>query len=426
MSDLDTHDLYPPDVEPDELTPAAREHRKRVVVGTALVVWGTSLLIQRALGVDLDTFWLGIGLAALAGWTAVRRYQWFVAGSIISGLGVGELLSGPLDNAFGATLSLLCIAAGFAAVYVRYPRRSSWALPFAAVFTLIAVGALGIGLIGLVPAVLGRFLLPLLLIGGGALLLARHSLPPKTVRAGLAALAVAFVLVGATSVPDIDHGPPIDLDHFGPMTGAQPLELYAGEALSMVTDGSGSIEFRVGPEAMITFDDDGRRGGPGLDGRREPGRLILGEDGFFSNDESRDVVITLPPGIELDIARGSGSITGVLSDATGSIRTGSGDVDLVVQDGDGPLEVETDSGDVRVRGEVRFDLDVESDDGEVVVDGQSYEGEFESASEARGFSLDVDTESGDVDIRQVDGPTPPTAPTAPTAPTPPTAPTLPS
>lgn len=411
--DLDEQDLYPPDAE--DLTPEAREHRKRVAVGTALVVWGAGLLVERALGVDLETLWLGLGLAAIAGWTQVRQYNWFVAGSVVTGIGAGSLLSAPFENGFGAAIANLCIGAGFAAVYVRYPRRSSWALGFAGVFALIAVGAFGIGLIGLVPASLGRFLLPLLLIGGGVLLLLRHSLPPKTVKLGLAALAVSFVVVGATSVPDIDHDP-ISIDP-GPTLPVQPLALAPGQTLVMDGGGSGDIEFVVGHVPSIEVR--GRRDTALL--RREGDRVIVGRGGLFGNDASVDYVVTLSAGAAVDVVRGSGSVTGTLRGVRGDIRTSSGDVDLELIDGgdegpadDGPLDIVTASGSVRIESPMLLDLDLGSE-GDVVVNRQNTNGRYRSPAGTTGVMVEVDTGSGDIeiDMPQV------VAPTAPSSPVPP-------
>ena len=419
--DLDEQELYPPDAE--DIGPEAREHRKRVAVGTALVVWGAGLLVERALGVDLETLWLGLGLAAIAGWTQVRQYNWFVAGSIVTGIGVGALLSGAFDNAFGASIANLCIGAGFAAVYVRYPRRSTWALAVAAVFALIAVGAFGIGLIGLVPASLGRFLLPLLLIGGGVLLLLRHSLPPKTVKAGLAALAVSFVVVGATSVPDIDD--PISIDP-GPTVPMQPLALGPGQTLVLHGGGSGDIEFVEGPVPSIEVR--GRRDKVLL--REDGDRIIVGREGLFGNDSSVDYVVTLPPGVAIDVERGSGSVTGTLRGVRGDIRTASGDVDLVLLEGgaegpddDGPLDIVTASGSVRLDSRMLLDLEVDTDSGELTVDGRRIADDDYDSDEQDGVDVEVSTQSGDVFVEGPrSGSSPSPAPTAPPAPTTPSSP----
>lgn len=423
-SDLSEHDLYPPDVE--RPTPDQLQHRKRVVVGTALVVWGMSLLVQRALGVDFDSFWLGIGLAALVGWTQLPRYSWFVAGAVGTGVGVAALVAPPLGDAFGTSVSNLLIGLGFAAVYVRYPRRSTWALAVAGVFALIAVGAFGIGLIGLVPAVLGRFLLPLLLIGGGALLLLRHSLPPKAVKVGLASLAAAFVVVGATSIGDVDHGPRVpSLVAPSPMSSGELLGGLGGQTL-VLHGQSGDLRFERSSDGMA------RVQAVDSDGDVRMGMVGVARDGSHVSVETRhdlDLVVSLPDGVELDVVRSSGDVTGKLAGARGSIRTESGDVDLELEDGgaegyrdDGPLDIEADSGSVTIDSELLLDLDLGSD-GDVVVNRVNENGRYRSPSGASGMELEVDTDSGDIEIDMPDAPAAPTTPTTPSTPTAPTAPT---
>jgi hypothetical protein len=148
--------------------------------------------------VDLDTGFLGLGLGALAGWTQLRRYGWFVAGALLTALGLGEVAGVVVSGAFGAMVSALLVAAGFGAIYVRYPHRSRWALVPAAIFAFFGAVALLFGGLGLVPRLLGSFFLPIVLVGAGGLLLFRHSLPPRALKVGLAVLG-GMVLVAAVS-----------------------------------------------------------------------------------------------------------------------------------------------------------------------------------------------------------------------------------
>ena len=407
-SDLDEQDLYPPDAEDHELTAEAKNHRTRAAVGATLLTWGMSLIVQIALGVDIDTFVLGLGIGALAGWSQLRRYNWFVVGAVAAGLGAAEVAGAVVGGAFGAAVSSLLVAAGFAAIYVRYPRRSMWALVPAAIMALIAAGAFGVGLIGLLPAVLGKFLLPLLLVGGGALLLFRHSLPPKTVKVALAALAVTFVLVGANSVPDIDREPSFGPRRFGPSPPsiAQPLPLVAGGTLVMINDGSGDIEFRVGEPGMPA--QIAATGGDGPDvihAQPDPsGRVVVGTDRMFGSDKGVDYVVTLPPGVDIDVERGSGSIKGSLRSVTGTIRTTSGDVELALQKSslegdftDGTLDIETKSGSVTVGSDFVLKLDLASED-DVFVNRDNKNGRFRSPPGVAAMELEVDADSGDIKI----------------------------
>src|SRR5687768_4450564 len=104
-SDLDEPDLYPPDAEDLDLTPEAKNHRMRAAVGATLLTWGMSLIVQRALRIDIDTFVLGIGIGALAGWSQLRRYHWFAVGSIATGLGAAEVMGAVVGGAFGSAVA---------------------------------------------------------------------------------------------------------------------------------------------------------------------------------------------------------------------------------------------------------------------------------------------------------------------------------
>jgi hypothetical protein len=411
-SDLDEHDLYPPDAEDAELTADAKSHRMRAAVGATLLTWGMSLIIQRALRVDVDTFVLGLGIGALAGWSQVRRYHWFVVGSVAAGLGMAEVMGAVLGGAFGSAVASLLVAAGFAAIYVRYPRRSMWALVPAAIMALIAAGSFGVGLIGLLPAVLGKFLLPLLLVSGGGLLLFRHSLPPKTVKIGLASLAGMFVLIGANSVPDIDHDPQLEFGPNplagGPPALSQPLDLQAGDTLVMRNDGSGNIEFRTGP-ARIEVEGDEPPGIVNVE-PESGGRVVVGTSRMFGSDEGVDYIVTLPEGVEVDIERGSGDISGTLRNVSGHITTGSGDVELQVVEGgsegvadDGPLDIDTRSGDVMIESDAALDLSLRSE-ADVYVNSENTKGRYHSPAGVVGIDLSVRSDSGDIEVEMPGAP----------------------
>ena len=439
-SDLDEQDLYPPDAEDTELTAEAKNHRLRAAVGATLLTWGMSLVIELTLGLDLDTFVLGIGIGALAGWSQLRRYNWFAVGSIATGLGAAEVTGAVIGGAFGSTVASLLVAAGFAAIYVRYPRRSMWALVPAAIMALIAAGAFGVGLIGLLPAMLGRFLLPLLLVSGGALLLFRHSLPPKTVKVGLAALAVTFVLVGTTSVPEID--PAVDLhlaDGRGdPNEETMSLPALEGRTLVFVGD-SGDVSFEPSEDGVAEVVTQQGRFGPtrsvvDIDDRDDDRVVVTsqGRGGPGPGGHETDLVVRLPEGVDVEVERRSGSIGGTIIGGKSTLVTESGAIRVRIEEGgdegfddDGPHELRSESGAVRVESEVPLVLDVMTDTGAIRVGEQNIDDDdYESPPGARGIEVEVDTCSGAIRIEgpSIEAPTAPTAPTAPAAPTAPTAP----
>jgi hypothetical protein len=436
--DLDEHDLYPPDASDTEITKESKQHRFRVAAGATLLVWGTALLVQRTVGVDFDTFLLGLGVGAIAGWTQLRRYGWFVAGAIGVGLGASEVAGALFHGAFGSGIGSLLVAAGFAAIYVRYPRRSMWALIPAGIMALVGVAAFGVGLLGLIPKVFGRFLLPLLLVLGGGLLLFRHSLPARTVKIGLAAIVATFVLVGANSVPEVDHNPPsIVINGLPRSSSGMPLGLTPGQTLVMTGGGSGDITFARAtadmPTGQLELNGPGRRMFSVV--RHDGDRVIVGGDG----GDARDYVVYVPAGIEIDIERGSGAVSGTLAGVAGDIKTGSGKVDLRLVDGgaegtddEGPLHIETGSGKVMLDSDLSLDLRALSD-GDVIVNGTNTHGAYHSEPGTRGERVRNDTGSGDVVVdlptsgsRSSSSTTTPAASTASTTPAAPTAPSTPA
>jgi hypothetical protein len=96
---------------------------------------------------------------------------------------------------------------------------------------------------------------------------------------------------------------------------------------------------------------------------------------------------------------------------------------------EGSLDIETESGDIRVEADdVPLNLRALSE-GDVIVNGENSNGRYRSPTSQPGLDVDIDTEDGDVLVDMPDpvsaSSTVPTTPTAPTTPTTPTAPTPP-
>ncbi|MEA3077770.1 MAG: hypothetical protein QOF60_2678 [Actinomycetota bacterium] len=304
-------DLYPPDADGSADTPEARHGRKRAAIGTALVVWGTGLLVQRSLGVHFETFWLALGLGAFAGWLRLRHYGWFVAGAVLTAMGLGDVAGLVLSGAFASMASSLLLALGFVAVYVRYPHRSRWALVPAAVFAFLAVASFGIGLIGLVPRLLGSFTLPMVLIAAGGLLLFRHSLPPRTVRFGLIALAIVFVLAGTSNAGSLGRFGDAPSSTSSALVSGRTVELDAGSADVRVVELSGAAADRAsvtGPRRSVRLVNS------------SPTRLLFSVG-------SGDAVLRVPRGTPVRVNAGSGDVSVRTSSAVRwSLSSDSGDV----------------------------------------------------------------------------------------------------
>lgn len=202
----DEPELYPPDVE--HVTPEAREQRIQAIVGTTLVVLGLGFILERLVRLDgndnLDFYVLAVGLGLLAGWARVPRYPMYVFGALLTGYGSRSFFESLVDVRFETAIGSLLAAAGFFAIYVRYPRRSWWAIVGAGLFVVGAVLDFGIGIIGWVSASVD--LMPLALVSGGTLLLLRDRLPSWFVKTGLVFAGVVFLLAATTNIGDGDSG----------------------------------------------------------------------------------------------------------------------------------------------------------------------------------------------------------------------------
>lgn len=127
-----------------------------------------------------------IGLTFLAAFIPKREYGFLIPGCIISGVGVGVILAGLVEDPWSGAAVLLSLAGGFIAIWVvsvllrrveqDWPRGSSREAGQALWWPLIPGGILAlIGLIVLAEEGFGSDLLrwwPLLIIGAGVVILA--------------------------------------------------------------------------------------------------------------------------------------------------------------------------------------------------------------------------------------------------------------
>lgn len=348
----DEPSLYPPDIE--HLTPELREQRKRAIIGTFLLAFGSGLMIEQLFGKDYDYFFLSLGLALLAGWLRAPQYGFFLGGAVAVGFGLDDLVESMLHMRFESTLGALFIAAGFAAVYVRYPARSKWALVPAAFMTIYAVADFGIGMIGVIPGSVG--LLPLALISGGAILVARQRLPRRAVAIGLAAAATVFVCSAASSVGDID-------DRIGTVG-------YHEHVFSQkISDNFLTIRTRSGDIEVRTAKTRNAR----VKARVPHDWPAPGKSTIDALPPNADVEVVVPPGTDLNI------------------ETSSGDVDIAYALAEGD-EVD----DIRLR--------MQSVSGDISVDGEDEQedgGTHERDPERPASTIVVETTSGDIELEFV-------------------------
>jgi hypothetical protein len=395
VDDNDDDDLYPPDVE--HVTPEASHQRKRAIIGTGLVTLGCGLLLERLLGRDLDYFWLAVGVGLLAGWAQVRRYPTFAFGAIITGFGLGSFVESLLHVRFESALGTLIAAAGFLAVYVRYPRRAAWAIVPAGVMGIVTLADIGVGLVGLVLHPLSGLLLPLAVISAGALLLFRHSLPERFVKCGLVAAVILFVLAASSSAA---HGGQL----VTMSCGAKDIDVVR------IHTTSGDVHLRT--DAALT--------GPTLTShvrRRHHGPPMFSNDNgaptsaacFPFITSSSDVDLRVPRGTDIDVVTASGDVVGDVQGGRVDIMTTSGDVDLAVrpltsETTDASFSIATTSGDVELDGhgfgEIHPALQLASTSGDISVDGKDHDDRLVH-SEGSDDSIRVNTVSGDIDLAGV-------------------------
>lgn len=360
-------DLYPPDST--DRSPEARSARNRAFLGVFLVTWGSGLLAERALHTHLDTFGLAVGLGLLAAWNQWRRYGWFVAGAIVTGSGVGSFLSSLIGHgALGSAIAAFGTAAGFFAVFVRYPTRSTWSLIPAGIFGVIGVGALGLGLAGLIGHHVAGFLLPGLVISAGVLLVFKGSMPRKTRRILLLCLAGLFLLVASSS--GFGNGfPGAGFGSFQQTVNVPLPQLAEGHQTLVLRDGTGDVHVTTGdtqtPMATIVLETWGPRNRrPNFQAVTEGSRVVLesvrGRDDFWGM-HSVDYTIVVPPKTSLDIRTTTGDVSvDATANPTIDVHTASGDIDIngTMQgrsnmhvggsEGDGLIQVRTTTGHVEV------------------------------------------------------------------------------
>jgi hypothetical protein len=158
---------------PAAVTGAGPSVDRGPIVG-GLILAGIGLFLLFAQLVPQAGTWIPllIGLIFLGAFIVRREYGLLVAGSIISGVGLGVVLSSDVAGELSGAVLMLSIAAGFLAIWVvasllRLPGNHWW--PFIPGGILAFIGA-----IQLADADVGGVLRwwPLLLIGIGALIVA--------------------------------------------------------------------------------------------------------------------------------------------------------------------------------------------------------------------------------------------------------------
>lgn len=386
-----TDDLYPPDIT--EVTPEASSARKRAGVGTFLVTIGTGLVLERIVGRDLDLFWLGVGLGLIAAWLQAPQFWLFAAGAIITGMATGSFFESLVSFPFETTIGSLFSAAGFFAVFVRYPQRAKWAIIPALVIVVFGALAGAVELIGLVPAVLGSLGVPTLLILGGGLLFLRNALPSPAVRIGTVVIGLMLLTSLVSTVPwwdgsrVADDGPLMSGDGAPRITGA-PIDLPALEGRTLVVEADeGSVTLRTTPVGTGSVLADGVLfDGGAVEFEDSSERVTVRWKGRHTERWSVPTelswTIEVPEGSRVMVTTDEGPIDAAVDEGTFVLESDEGDIRVVVDERDAAVSARSDDGAITVDGEDKgeeFDtgdrtssatvVTIRTDDGAVTIDG---------------------------------------------------------
>lgn len=156
-----------------------------MIAGGVIIGIGLFLLLAQFVPDAGRWIVLAIGLAFLAAFVVKREYGFLIPGCIVSGVGVGVVLAGILDDPWSGAAVLFSIAGGFIAIWVAsvlirlgdrdWPRGQSRDAAQALWWPLIPGGILVlIGLVVLAEDGIGGDVLrwwPLLIIGAGLVIL---------------------------------------------------------------------------------------------------------------------------------------------------------------------------------------------------------------------------------------------------------------
>ncbi|GIW05269.1 MAG: hypothetical protein KatS3mg060_0074 [Dehalococcoidia bacterium] len=204
-------------------SPSARQPvHVELVAGLLLIAFGAFVLLAQFTPIGGAALVLVLGAVFLAARVLTRRPGFAVPAGVL--LGVGAYVAAEELGAIagdGGGLFFVFLGVGFLAVYAIAARpREMWPLFPAAGLLLVGMALLGLfGIEALVPVTALVAWWPLLLIGVGAWLIARASLPerirPVVAIVGGALLAVFGILVGLGVLATLGLGITVAGPRFG-------------------------------------------------------------------------------------------------------------------------------------------------------------------------------------------------------------------
>lgn len=396
----------------------------RVIVGIVLIFFGLDLLIELATGVDVRTVAAGLGSGFLLYWRTNRRYPWLVAGSILLGVGLGNMFSTLIMPVWSESLERLFLAGGFALIPLVDKRsRSGWAWIPAGILGLLAVASFAVDLDKLFIPEAAAPILPALAIIAGSLLLLRGKMSSAAFGTSIAlivAIAVAIASVsGLSGVGDIFTTHPSYSE-----TRRFEIPDLEGRRL-VVRSRSGSIELSTGISegSAILSARDQRESTAKARLSRSQVEVSESSDLVTVSVEGTNVFadfeISVPEGSSVRLESGSGRINARVKNLdevrifTGSgdvrltgypdelvVRTGSGDVRIFDAEasGDNDADLLTGSGDVAIEVTDLMALEIDTGSGDIEIDGDDVGSSRPYSREGTQGVVNIRTGSGDVDV----------------------------
>lgn len=398
----------------------------RVIVGIVLIFFGFDLLIELATGVDVRTVAAGLGAGFFLYWRSNRSYPWLVAGSILLGLGLGNMFSPLVNPVWRESLDRLFLAGGFALIPLADRRsRSAWAWIPAWIIGLLAVASFAVDLDKLIKPEAAAPILPALAIIAGSILLLRGRLSSAAFGIAMAfIIAIAVVMASfyeVSSVEDVFKADPIYSE-----TRQFEIPDLDGRRL-VVRSAQGSIEMSTGTsEASAVLST--------RHGTRSIAKKRLSRSGIEVNESSdlvtisvdgsnvfADFDISVPEGSDVRLQSGSGRISARTEDLDEvRIFTGSGDVrltgypaDLVVKTGSGDVRISdadmsddteadllTGSGDISIEVTLLMTLEVDTGSGDIEIDGKDVGDARPYIRQGTQGAVSIRTGSGDVSVTE--------------------------
>lgn len=373
----------------------------RLGFGVVLVVIGVITLFGQVTRVDLSFWPLAIGAGLLAVWFASQNRGLLIAGSILTGIGVGSLLEDILRPRFeGGKVGL---ALGFALIALL-SRRDTWALFPAAILAVLGLGDV-LDVMDVIDARVARIGLPLVVIAIGVLLILRRNLSTVSFIVLMAIFGSTGLLFLAADGSDFIESPSavrrtltrsFDIDGVP----GKSLRIAGAMELTVITGPEPSAGASIAAVGSTPQEAAERARDVSFDVASTADAIVLTVED--TDAASVSVKVTVPEGTSVEADLSDGGLTAkVRAFVRMDIRTRHGDVVVDVSYATSArsteISISTVSGDVFINNSGEPSLDLRTASGGVVVDGRVIDGgEFDDSGPDG--ELRIFTESGDITI----------------------------